>query len=95
MWVRQDIGTLGVAPHSGTSHRDADALLFKEVKEFIASEWDGKSGLSKDKMAYPARVQSWAAWHKLAWRDEETPRIDQDARTVVPYNARACGLALA
>jgi hypothetical protein len=95
LWIRQDIAELGVAPHIGASHGEVDALLLKEVQAFIASEWDGKSGLCKNKMMYPGRMQSWEAMKQLMWRDEVVPRIDQDATTVISYNARACGLALA
>ena len=73
-----------------TTDAAQDGALEAVVRDWLATAWPFRA------VGFPGRPPTpWSVWEKLPWRDEAVPRIGADAATVLMYNPRACGLALA
>ena len=75
----------------GCSAAEASALdadIEQLCHEWLQGAWPFKN------VAFPGRGgMPWPTFEQLPFRDEAVPRIANDAKTVIEYAARACGLA--
>ena len=87
-WVRQDCAAVTA---SATPHAVLEPRLGDEIRAWLAAEWP-----CLPRICWAGRFEhSWAAMEAMPWRDMEVRRVAHDGTTVVRYNARASGLALA
>ena len=72
----------------------AEATALDAEVESLARDWLKDAWPFRQAVVFPGRGDMpWPTFEALPWRDEAVPRIGADAKTLVMYNARACGLA--